>query len=61
MCRPGERFFGDTQDGEEARAGQLFRLSFVTPPLDEIARGIAVLGQAIRESARGSESAGGAG
>jgi 2-aminoadipate transaminase len=45
VCRPGERFFGDPEEGR-----QLFRLSFVTPPLEEIERGIAVLGEAIRAS-----------
>lgn len=45
VCRPGERFFGDPDEGR-----QLFRLSFVTPPLEEIDRGIEALGEAIRAS-----------
>jgi 2-aminoadipate transaminase len=46
VCRPGERFFGDPEQGR-----QRFRLSFVTPPLAEIEPGIAALGEAIRASA----------
>jgi len=47
VCRPGEEFFGDPDQGR-----QWFRLSFVTPPLEEIEPGIAALGEAIRNSAR---------
>jgi 2-aminoadipate transaminase len=45
VCRPGERFFGDADAGR-----QFFRLAFVTVPEEEIARGIAVLGDALRAS-----------
>jgi len=47
VCRPGERFFGAPEDGR-----QFFRLAFVTVPEDDIARGIEVLGEALRASAR---------
>jgi 2-aminoadipate transaminase len=47
VCRPGERFFGEPEQGR-----QWFRLSFVTPPQDQIEPGIAALGDAIRASAR---------
>jgi len=49
VCRPGERFFGD---GEQGR--QFFRLAFVTVPEAEIERGIRVLGEALRASVRGA-------
>ena len=49
MCRPGERFFGDT-DGDAHK--QWFRLAFVMVPKDEIERGITALGKAIADSAR---------
>jgi 2-aminoadipate transaminase len=49
MCRPGERFFGDT-DADAHK--QWFRLSFVMVPKDEIERGITALGKAIADSAR---------
>jgi 2-aminoadipate transaminase len=47
VCRPGERFFGQA---EAEKGRQFFRLSFVTVPLEEIARGIEILGDAIRAS-----------
>ncbi len=47
VCRPGERFFGREEDGR-----QFFRLAFIMVPNEEIERGIAVLGKAIRESVR---------
>ena len=47
VCRPGERFFGDEDPGR-----QFFRLAFIMVPIDEIERGIAVLGSAIAESVR---------
>jgi 2-aminoadipate transaminase len=49
MCRPGERFFGDS-DADAHK--QWFRLSFVMVAKDEIERGIAALGKAIADSAR---------
>ncbi len=49
VCRPGERFFGDDDDSGR----RLFRIAFTQVPLDEIERGIAVLGKAIDASRRG--------
>ena len=46
-CRPGERFFGDKDEGR-----QFCRLAFSMVPVDEIERGIAVLGKAISASKR---------
>ena len=45
-CRPGERFSDDP-----SRAGYL-RIAFLQVPEDEVERGIAALGQALRESLR---------
>ncbi|NRA00977.1 MAG: PLP-dependent aminotransferase family protein [Myxococcales bacterium] len=45
VCRPGERFFGDQEDGR-AR----LRLAFSMVPTAEIERGIAALGAALSES-----------
>jgi 2-aminoadipate transaminase len=47
MCRPGEVFFGDPEQGK-----QRFRLAFSTVPIAEIDRGISVLGAAMAESVR---------
>ena len=47
MCRPGEVFYGDTDQGK-----QRFRLAFSEVPIEEIDRGISVLGMAIAASAR---------
>jgi 2-aminoadipate transaminase len=47
LVRPGERFFGQPEDGK-AR----FRLAFSQLPIAEIDPGITVLGKAIAESAR---------
>lgn len=44
-CRPGERFFGDPDEGRS-----FLRLSFVMVPIEELERGIAVLGRAIEAS-----------
>jgi 2-aminoadipate transaminase len=49
MCRPGERFFGDT-DADAHK--QWFRLAFIMVPKEELERGIAALGKAIADSAR---------
>lgn len=49
FCRPGERFFGETDDDAHK---QWFRLSFVMVPTHEIERGIAALGKAIADSVR---------
>jgi 2-aminoadipate transaminase len=49
VCRPGERFFGDT-DADVHK--QWFRLNFTMIDAAEIERGIAALGAAIAESAR---------
>ena len=49
VCRPGERFFGDT-DADAAR--QWFRLNFTMIDVREIERGIAALGAAIAASVR---------
>jgi 2-aminoadipate transaminase len=49
MCRPGERFFGES-DADAHK--QWFRLAFVMVPKDELERGIAALGKAIADSAR---------
>jgi 2-aminoadipate transaminase len=46
-CRPGERFFGDADDGR-----QFLRLAFSMVPVEEIERGIAVLGGAIAAGRR---------
>lgn len=46
-CRPGERFFGDPEEGR-----QCFRICFTTPPLEHIEPGIAALAEAIRASKR---------
>lgn len=47
LCRAGERFFDDRGQGH-----QYFRLAFPGPALDEIERGVAVLGDAMRASKR---------
>jgi 2-aminoadipate transaminase len=47
MCRPGEVFYGDADQGK-----QRFRLAFSEVPIEEIDRGISVLGMAIAASAR---------
>jgi 2-aminoadipate transaminase len=47
QCRPGERFFGDKEQGK-----QFFRLAFSQVPAEDIARGIAVLGEVIGASKR---------
>ena len=49
MCRPGERFFGES-DADAHK--QWFRLAFIMVPKDELERGIAALGKAIADSAR---------
>jgi 2-aminoadipate transaminase len=49
MCRPGERFFGET-DADAHK--QWFRLAFIMVPKDELERGITALGKAIADSAR---------
>jgi 2-aminoadipate transaminase len=49
VCRPGERFFGDT-DADVAK--QWFRLNFTMIDRSEIERGIAALGAAIAASVR---------
>ncbi|HXY94846.1 MAG TPA: PLP-dependent aminotransferase family protein, partial [Acidimicrobiia bacterium] len=49
FCRPGERFFGDT-DADAHK--QWFRLAFVMVPKEELERGITVLGKAIADSTR---------
>ena len=49
VCRPGERFFGDT-DADVAK--QWFRLNFTMIDITEIERGIAALGAAIAASVR---------
>ena len=49
VCRPGERFFGDT-DADVAK--QWFRLNFTMIDPGEIERGIAALGTAIAASVR---------
>lgn len=49
VCRPGERFFG-----EEGAGGQHLRIAFTQVPIEEIGRGIEVLGQAIRHSVPGA-------
>ena len=45
VCRPGERFFGDHEDGRA-----WLRLAFSMVSLSEIERGIAALGAALSES-----------
>jgi 2-aminoadipate transaminase len=47
MCRPGEKFFGDTDQGR-----QRFRLAFSQVPAEDLERGIALLGHAIGASRR---------
>ena len=47
VCRPGERFFGDADEGRS-----FFRLAFSMVPADEIERGVAALGRALRASLR---------
>jgi 2-aminoadipate transaminase len=47
VCRPGERFFGDPDDGRS-----FFRLAFSMVPVEEIERGIAALGRAMQSSLR---------
>ena len=47
VCRPGERFFGDDDSG-----GQFFRIAFTQVPIEEIERGITVLGKAVEASRR---------
>jgi 2-aminoadipate transaminase len=49
VCRPGERFFGETDDDTHK---QWFRLAFIMVPKDELERGITALGKAIADSAR---------
>jgi 2-aminoadipate transaminase len=48
LCRPGERFFGDDEQGR-----QYLRLAFPAMPVEGLEEGIAVLGRAIRASRRG--------
>jgi 2-aminoadipate transaminase len=45
VCRPGERFFGDAEDGRK-----FLRMAFAMVPNEELERGIAVLGKAISDS-----------
>ncbi|MEX0875802.1 MAG: PLP-dependent aminotransferase family protein [Actinomycetota bacterium] len=45
MCRPGERFFGQTKDG-----GQFVRLAFSTVPVEDLRRAIEVLGRVTADS-----------
>lgn len=47
MCRPGERFFGQTGEG-----AQQLRLAFTNPSIDAMGRAIAVLGRAASDSLR---------
>lgn len=47
VCRPGERFFGNPDEGR-----QFFRLAFTTVPEDQIEPGIAILADALRASTR---------
>ena len=47
VCRPGERFFGET-DADVHK--QWFRLNFTMIPAAEIERGIVALGKAIADS-----------
>ena len=49
VCRPGERFFGES-DADAHK--QWFRLAFIMVPKDELERGITALGKAIADSAR---------
>jgi 2-aminoadipate transaminase len=46
-CRPGERFFGDSESGI-----QYLRIAFSQVSMAEIERGIAALGNAIAASSR---------
>jgi 2-aminoadipate transaminase len=46
-CRPGERFFGDSESG-----AQYLRIAFSQVSMEEIERGIAALGKAITASVR---------
>ncbi len=48
VCRPGERFFGDENDGR-----QFLRMAFVMVPSEELERGIAALGKAMADSIGG--------
>ena len=45
VCRPGERFFGDADDGRK-----FLRMAFVMVPTEELERGIAALGKAMADS-----------
>jgi 2-aminoadipate transaminase len=47
MCRPGERFFGQTGEG-----AQQLRLAFTNPSIDAMSQAIATLGKAASDSAR---------
>jgi 2-aminoadipate transaminase len=47
LCRPGERFFGDSDSGR-----QYLRLAFPSMPFDGLEEGIAILGRAIHGSRR---------
>ena len=47
MCRPGERFFGQTGEG-----AQQLRLAFTNPSIEAMSQAIAVLGKAAQDSAR---------
>ena len=47
MCRPGERFFGQTGEG-----AQQLRLAFTAPTVDAMHQAIEVLGKAASESVR---------
>lgn len=48
LCRAGERFYGDGDDGR-----QFFRLAYPAVPIAEIERGMAVLGRAIARAMEG--------
>ena len=47
LCRPGERFFGDSDHGR-----QYLRLAFPAMPFEGLEEGIAILGKAIHNSHR---------
>ena len=47
LCRPGERFFGDSDSGR-----QYLRLAFPSMPFEGLEEGIAILGKAIHSSHR---------
>ena len=49
VCRPGERFFGES---EATQHQQWFRMAFSMVPITELERGIAALGKAIADSVR---------